>query len=102
MLDALRWQITDEAMKYSLENEGQISEDKSLYDFVANRAAQVLPEEGDQELLLGMAQLWGDYVGDPICRQSLKFSWMEECCGGGSSWPSWYFDTMSLISKQKS
>lgn len=30
-----------------------------------------------------MAEMWGAYIGDPVHRQSLKFAWMEECCGGG-------------------
>ncbi len=30
-----------------------------------------------------MAEMWGAYIGDPVDKQSLKFAWMEECCGGG-------------------
>ena len=29
-----------------------------------------------------MAEMWGAYIGEPVHRQSLKFAWMEECCGG--------------------
>ena len=31
---------------------------------------------------LGMAQMWGAYVGSPVQRQSLKFFWLEECIEG--------------------
>lgn len=26
--------------------------------------------------------MWGAYVGSPISKQSLKFAWLERCCGG--------------------
>lgn len=36
--------------------------------------------------------MWGSFVGDSIERQSLKFSFLEECIDGGeylSSWPNY-------------
>jgi len=30
-----------------------------------------------------MSEMWGAYIGDPVQRQSLRFAWMEEVCGGG-------------------
>lgn len=42
-------------------------------------------EEEDKELVCQMAEMWGAYVGDPVSRQSLRFAWMEGCCGGGIS-----------------
>jgi protoporphyrinogen oxidase len=83
-IDELRWRIVEEAMVYSAEHEKYISKDESLFDFVAKRVKEVLHDETDQALLLGMVEMWGDYIGDPVYRQSLKFSWMEECCGGGT------------------
>ncbi|KAG7124544.1 hypothetical protein HYQ44_001729 [Verticillium longisporum] len=29
-----------------------------------------------------MSEMFGAYIGEPVWRQSLKFAWMEECCGG--------------------
>jgi hypothetical protein len=54
-----------------------------LYDFFVRRVAQLDMSEEDREILLGMCQMWGDYTGDPIQRQSLKYVWLEEVCGGG-------------------
>jgi hypothetical protein len=73
-----------EAFKYSAENEKDVSEMESLYDFIKSKAREDFGEEkGDFELLLQMSKMWGAYIGDSVERQSLKFSWMEECCGGG-------------------
>jgi hypothetical protein len=53
--------------------------------FCRGRAREELPySEEDQKLLMGMVEMWGCYVGDRVERQSLKFAWMEECCGGGN------------------
>ncbi len=68
-----------------MENEKTIGADESLFDFIKQKAEEKVPDVEDRNLLLGMAQMWGDYVGDSVERQSLKFSWMEECCGGGES-----------------
>jgi hypothetical protein len=56
-----------------------------LYDFFVKRIAQLDMEEEDREILLDMCQMWGDYTGDPIQRQSLKYVWLEEVCGGGEN-----------------
>ena len=81
----LRWRIIEEAFEYSIRNKTTISTTESLYDFFVGKAKEALPERVDRELLLGMAEMWGDYIGDPIQRQSLRFAWMEECCGGGKA-----------------
>lgn len=39
----------------------------------------------DADLLCQMSEMWGAYIGDPVQRQSLRFAWMEEVCGGGES-----------------
>jgi hypothetical protein len=79
----LRWGIIEKAFHHSIQNKSTIPESESLYDFFMSRVQDVLPQKEDQKLLLGMAEMWGDYVGDPVQRQSLKFAWLEECCGGG-------------------
>ena len=41
----------------------------------------------DQQLLAQMSEMWGAYVGEVVRRQSLRFAWMEERCGGGEFLP---------------
>lgn len=92
-LSTLLWEIIGEAFAFSeaehKKNGGvDIPSGDSLHDFVARRAKQVLPDAGDRQLLVQMSEMWGAYVGEPVWRQSLRFAWMEECCGGGESSPS--------------
>jgi hypothetical protein len=54
-----------------------------LYDFIKQKAKANLPDEKDQALLLQMSHVWGCYIGEPITQQSLRYAWLEECCGGG-------------------
>lgn len=87
-LSTLLWEIIEDAFAFSeaehKENGGlNISATDSLYDFIARRAGEVLPDEAEQKLLMQMSEMWGAYVGEPVWRQSLRFAWMEECCGGG-------------------
>jgi hypothetical protein len=82
-LSDLRWSIIEEAFEYSTRNKWTIPETENLYDFFMVKAKEALLDEVDHELLLGMAEMWGCYIGDPIQRQSLRFAWMERCCGGG-------------------
>lgn len=35
------------------------------------------------ELVLGMSQMWGTYVGDGVELQSLKYFYLEDCIAGG-------------------
>jgi len=85
-LSDLRWSIIEEAFEYSARNKSTISETENLYGFFTTKAKEALPDLVDRELLLGMAEMWGDYIGDPIHRQSLRFAWMEKCCGGGEAY----------------
>lgn len=83
-LSTLLWEIIEQAFEYSEENKTSISKDESLYDFVARKATEKLPDRhNERELLLQMSEMWGAYIGHPVTRQSLRFAWMEECCGGG-------------------
>jgi hypothetical protein len=79
----LRWSIIEEAFRYGIKHKTTISETESLYDFFKIKANEDLLDGTDRELLLGMAEMWGDYIGDAVQRQSLRYAWMEECCGGG-------------------
>ena len=39
--------------------------------------------EQEMELVLGMSQMWGAYVGDRVDLQSLKYFFLEDCIDGG-------------------
>lgn len=86
-LSTLLWEIIEEAFAFSGKNGKSIPESVSLYDYIESSVEEKLagrPE--DQKLILSMSEMWGAYVGHPVTRQSLRFSWMEECCGGGKSY----------------
>jgi hypothetical protein len=96
-LSDLRWDIINEAFVHSVQNASIISEFESLYDFLVARAQERLPSNAkDQALLLGMSQMWGAYIGDPIEQQSLKYAWLEQCCGGGKPLLPSYLSSASL------
>lgn len=78
------WDIIEEAFEYSEKNAKSIPESESLYDYIAASVNEKLSGQvEDQKLVLSMSEMWGAYIGHPVTRQSLRFSWMEECCGGG-------------------
>ncbi|KAI1498967.1 hypothetical protein F5X99DRAFT_391647 [Biscogniauxia marginata] len=86
-LSTLLWEIIDEACKASeaaKEKDGgkSIPCEDSLYDFVKRRAAEKLDSEDERQILAQMSEMWGAYIGEPVWKQSLRFAWMEECCGG--------------------
>ncbi|KAM7185052.1 hypothetical protein V8F20_011958 [Naviculisporaceae sp. PSN 640] len=86
-LSSLLWQIIEDAFIFSeqLHKEGSsrnISCCDSLYTFIKRAANEKVPDEKERCLLLQMSEIWGAYVGAPVWRQSLRFAWMEECCGG--------------------
>lgn len=87
-LSTLVWDIIELAFEHSAEayakNKGEdIPSQDSLYDFVKRKAAEMVPDEGERSLLLQMSEMFGAYVGVPVWKQSLRYAWMEECCGGG-------------------
>lgn len=87
-LSTLLWEIIEEAFEFSAkanETDGGrvIPKEDSLYDFVSRRAREKLQDEQEQKTLIQMSEMWGAYVGEPVWKQSLRFAWMEECCGGG-------------------
>lgn len=82
-LGELRWSIIEEAIGYSKENMHSIDKDDSLGQWFETRVKQMDLPEYDKKILIGMAEMWGCYIGDPIHRQSLKYTWLEDCCNGG-------------------
>ncbi|KAK0613357.1 hypothetical protein B0T14DRAFT_485006 [Immersiella caudata] len=86
-LSTLLWEIINEAFKFSEkardENGGKsIPSSDSLQDFIRRRADELVPDEIERKLLVQMSEVFGAYVGEPVWKQSLRFAWMEECCGG--------------------
>ncbi|KAH6647507.1 hypothetical protein BKA67DRAFT_577696 [Truncatella angustata] len=86
-LSTLLWKIIEEAFEFSIKardvDGGQsISKEDSLHDFIRKRAESELEDEKERRTLLQMSEMWGAYVGEPVWKQSLRFAWMEECCGG--------------------
>ncbi|KAI0839965.1 FAD/NAD(P)-binding domain-containing protein [Hypoxylon sp. FL0890] len=86
-LSTLLWKIIEEAFETSAaarDKDGgrSIPKEESLYDFIKKKVAEELPDEEDRRVLIQMSEMWGAYVGEPVWKQSLRFAWMEECCGG--------------------
>ena len=82
------WSIISEAFQYSNEHSESIPAERSLMDFVEERARTKYTDEPTdvqnrkRELLIREAAMWGAFVGGTIKRQSLKFFWLEECIEG--------------------
>ena len=84
----LSWDIVTEAIKHSEEYGAMIPPEKSLMDFYKITLEKKDLSESSKKLILGMARMWGNIVGEPIEMQSLRFMWLEECIEGGESlWP---------------
>lgn len=68
------WDLIDQAEQHSHDKQDQIDPDESLFDFIKSKT-----EDRD---LINESQRWGQLVGDPINKQSLKFLNIEEGVGG--------------------
>ncbi len=75
------WEIIEEAFEYSRKNE--IPSDRSLLDFVNSRLYEEGYSKTDTRQMLQIAEVWGDVIGEPIKRQSLKFFWLEQSIDSG-------------------
>ena len=78
------WSIIADAFKHSKENSVSIPSDESLIDFFKAKVKERELNDDSLKLVLAMARIWGDFVGEPIEKQSLKFFWLEECIEGGT------------------
>ncbi|RYP07515.1 hypothetical protein DL764_002444 [Monosporascus ibericus] len=86
-LSTLLWDIIEDGFKFSeaahAEDGGRaIPSRDSLQDFVRRKAEDLVSDEIERRLLVQMSEMFGAYVGEPVWKQSLRFAWMEECCGG--------------------
>ena len=86
------WEILEAAIEYSTNRNEEIDCSASLYSFFqgwCDRTFQCGNMTGREvELVLGMSQMWGAYVGDRVELQSLKYFYLEDCIAGGrhSDW----------------
>ena len=55
----------------------------SLLDFFEAKTQEERLSDDSVKLVLQIARMWGDFVGEPIEKQSLKYFWLEECIEGG-------------------
>lgn len=78
------WSVIDDAFRYSKEQSASIPQDRSLYDFFQTKLKEKSLDQASSEIVLQMARIWGDFIGDPIEKQSLKYLWLEDCIDGGS------------------
>ncbi|KAJ6558030.1 hypothetical protein B0H19DRAFT_1210574 [Mycena capillaripes] len=86
-LSTLLWDIIEDAFNFSetarhKDGGNSIPAKNSLYDYVKREAAARLSDPKERDLLAQMSEMWGAYIGEPVWKQSLRFAWMEECCGG--------------------
>ena len=79
----LTWGIIAYAFSYCNVHRASIPPEKSLMDFFKSEVQAKGLDDQTTKLVLQMAQMWGDFVGEPIEKQSLKFFWLEECIEGG-------------------
>lgn len=81
------WEILEGALEHSTDRNEELDSSVSLYSFFESWCDWAF-QRGDMtrrevELVLGMSQMWGAYVGDRIELQSLKYFYLEDCIGGG-------------------
>ena len=80
------WDIVEEAIRYSQEDNGaSIPPNISLMDYFREAVKARNYPEARQKLILKMAHMWSNIVGEPIDQQSLRYMWLEECIEGGPS-----------------
>ena len=90
-LSEIVWGLIADGFKYSSKNCASIPPEKSLMDYLKERVKANDLNEQSLKLVLLMARMWGDFVGEPIEKQSLKYFWLEECIEGGTRATSNFF-----------
>ncbi|KAK4448279.1 hypothetical protein QBC34DRAFT_466147 [Podospora aff. communis PSN243] len=83
----MMWTLFERAFERSRSRGTEIDASTSLLDFCREQVLEMIPEtdqdsEKKRRILLQMCKLWGNYVGSPVERQSLKFFWLEETIEG--------------------
>ncbi len=83
-MTGLVWETVEQAFKYSRLHNDSISPERSLLDFFKSRFKERGLAEEVIRQMLQIARVWGNVIGEPVERQSLKFFWLEECLEGGT------------------
>ena len=78
------WGIIGDAFRYSHQESASIPQGLSLMDYFQSSLREKDLGKDSSTLILQMARIWGDFVGDVIEKQSLKYLWLDECIDGGS------------------
>ena len=92
----LIWEIVEQATAYSKRNSETIKPETSLLHYFEEQVQERKLKSNDAKIALQIAHIWGDIVGEPIEKQSLKFFWLEECVGGGTSITNRLFQRLTL------
>ncbi|RMZ80050.1 hypothetical protein DV738_g3098, partial [Chaetothyriales sp. CBS 135597] len=74
-LSATTWGLIVEAFQHSDEHSAEIDPGASLADFFSERLLKL-------QDAINESRMWGQFIGAPIERQSLKFFFLEECVDG--------------------
>ena len=83
-LSATTWDIIDEAIRYSQRDRGaSIPPQTSLIDYIEHATRLRGYDEVKSKLIVDMAHMWSNIVGEPVEKQSLRYMWLEECIEGG-------------------
>ena len=81
------WDILERAIEHSANRSQELLSSESLYSFFEACCDQAFEcgnmTAREMDLVLGMSQMWGAYVGDRVDLQSLKYFYLEDCIGGG-------------------
>lgn len=84
-LAASFWDWIVKAMKYSEANSADIDSNRSLLDWLEEQWSKSYPgQDAHIKDLVEETRQWGQFVGSPIERQSLKFFWLEDGMDGGN------------------
>jgi hypothetical protein len=84
----LMWDIISDGFCHSNKNSATISPEESFWSFFQKEVQRRIPErdlesERKRESVYQLAEGWGNFVGNHIRTQSMKFFWLEECLDGG-------------------
>ena len=90
--------IIQSGYKESNQHSSSIPQTRSLLDFFMTHIKKEGFDEDTSKLVAQLARIWGNFVGDVIERQSLKYLWLEGCIEGGLVTPVLY--DRGVIDKQ--
>ncbi|RMZ89749.1 hypothetical protein DV736_g3005, partial [Chaetothyriales sp. CBS 134916] len=99
-LSATMWGLIGEAFLHSDDHSASIDPSSSLSDFLRERLSAKIKDKAKLQDALNESRMWGQFIGGPIEKQSLKFFFLEECVDGENVFvASTYHDILDEISK---